>query len=197
MNSPLEFIIQPKNNRYNNTKSVEGSELVLNTSMQDHNFVSREAIVKAVPIGYDTDIKPGDELIVHHNIFRRFYDVRGEEKNSKSFFKEETYFCGQDQIFLRKKNNEWIAMEGFCFVQPIVNDAEINFSADHEAPLKGIVKYVDESNTVDKEDLIGFTPDSEYEFRIDGKKLYRVTLKSIAIKYEREGNEVEYNPSGV
>ena len=195
MNSPLEFIIQPKNKRYNNTKKVDDVELVLNTSMEDHNFVSREAIVKAIPIGYKTNVEPGDELIVHHNIFRRFYDIHGNEKNGKSYFEEDKYFCGLDQIFLHKKQDEWKAMPGFCFVQPIVNDKESKFDTDHEAPLKGIVKYVDGSDAIHKEELVGFTPHSEYEFVIDGKKLYRVPLKSISIKYERKGNEVEYNPS--
>ena len=44
-------------------------------------------------------------------------------------------------------------------------------------------------------DLIGFTPDSEYEFIIDGEKLYRVLTPEISIKYEYQGNEEEYNPS--
>ena len=110
MNSPIEFIVQPKEKRYNNTKEVNGTELVLNTSVEDYKFVSREAIVKAVPLAFKTNIKPGDELIVHHNIFRRFYDVHGVEKNSKSFFKEDTYFCGMDQIFLHKQSEEWFAL---------------------------------------------------------------------------------------
>ena len=46
-----------------------------------------------------------------------------------------------------------------------------------------------------KEDLVGFTPSSEYEFIIDGERMYRVPTNSISIKYERQGNEKEYNPS--
>ena len=40
-----------------------------------------------------------------------------------------------------------------------------------EKPLVGVVKYTD--GTVNKGDLIGFRPSSEYEFIIDGKRLYR------------------------
>ena len=46
-----------------------------------------------------------------------------------------------------------------------------------------------------KEELVGFTPNSEYEFIIDGERLYRVLNKFITIKYEYQGNEEEYNPS--
>lgn len=195
MNSPIEFIVQPKEKRYNNTKQVNGTELVLNTSVEDYKFVSREAIVKAVPLAFETNIKPGDELIVHHNIFRRFYDVHGVEKNSKSYFKEDTYFCGMDQIFLHKQDDEWFAIHGFCFVAPIIKESKGLISTDVEEPLKGIVKYTDNSEFVLKEQVVGFTPDSEYEFIIDGNRLYRVPLKSISIHYDRKGNETEYHNS--
>ena len=44
-------------------------------------------------------------------------------------------------------------------------------------------------------DLIGFVPTSEFEFVIDNERMYRVRIQSITIKYERQGNEKEYNPS--
>ena len=48
---------------------------------------------------------------------------------------------------------------------------------------------------LNNEDIVGFTPNSEYEFLIDGERLYRIPINSISIKYERAGTEVEYNPS--
>ena len=35
----------------------------------------------------------------------------------------------------------------------------------------------------------------EYEFNIEGERLYRVPTNKITIKYEYQGNEEEYNPS--
>jgi hypothetical protein len=64
---------------------------------------------------------------------------------------------------------------------------------ESEVPLRGIVKYSD--NTVDVGDLVGFRPSSEYEFIIDGQRLYRVLSNFITIKYEHQGDEEEYNPS--
>ena len=85
-----------------------------------------------------------------------------------------------------------MAPEGFCFIKPI----ESNNIIEKEVPLRGIIKYVDkELKNIDKEDLVGFTPSSEYEFIVDGERLYRVPTNSISIKYERQGNEKEYNPS--
>ena len=59
--------------------------------------------------------------------------------------------------------------------------------------MQGIVKYSDGSVNVNE--LVGFTPNSEYEFIVDGERLYRVLSKFITIKYEYQGDEKEYNPS--
>ena len=191
MKAPFDFVIEPKGSRYNNTTKVGSSELILNTEVYNHQFVNRQAIVKSVPTAFETDIKPGDEVIVHHNVFRRWHDIKGIEKNSRSYFNEDTYFITQDQIFLYKRNREWKAPKGFCFVKPL--KAKDQFNIDEERPLIGIVKYSD--GTVEVNDLVGFRPNSEYEFVIDGERLYRILSNFITIKYEYQGDEETYNPS--
>lgn len=194
MQSLFNFIVKPKNERYDNKKYIDGQELLLNTEISDHRYISRVGIVTAIPKSEKTEIQVGNEVIVHHNVFRRWYDVRGIEKNSKSYYKEDEYFVTSDQIFLYKRNGKWQAPKGFCFVKPILsNNILLN---EKEVPLRGIIKYVDkELNDIEKEDLVGFTPSSEYEFIVDGERLYRVPTNSISIKYERQGTEKEYNPS--
>jgi co-chaperonin GroES (HSP10) len=44
-------------------------------------------------------------------------------------------------------------------------------------------------------DLVGFKKGREWEFIVDGQRLYCMKSNDIIIKYEYEGNEVEYNPS--
>ena len=46
MKSVYNFVVTPLKNRYNNTKNVGGKELVVNTEIFNHQYVSREAIVK-------------------------------------------------------------------------------------------------------------------------------------------------------
>jgi hypothetical protein len=191
MKAPFDFVIEPKGNRYNNTIKVDNKNLILNTEVYNHQFVNREAIVKSVPTAFKTEIKPGDTIITHHNVFRRWHDVKGREKNSRSYFNENTYFIKKDQIFLYKRDNEWKAPKGYCFVQPIKNTDSLDINI--EKPLTGIIKYTD--GTFEIGDLIGFDPVSEYEFIIDNKRLYRIYTKFITIKYEYQGDEEEYNPS--
>ena len=191
MKSVYNFVVTPKGERYNNKKKVGDSELILNTEIYNHQYVNRTAIVKSIPLVGNTDIQPGDEVIVHHNVFRRWHNMKGVEKNSRSYFNESTYFITQDQIFLYKRNGEWNAPKGFCFIKPLKTKDQFNI--DEERPLIGIVKYSD--GTVEVNELVGFRPSSEYEFVIDGERLYRVLSNFKTIKYEYQGDEEEYNPS--
>ena len=193
------YIVQPINGRYNNKKNIEGNQLILNTSIEDHKFVNRNGLVLALPIVNENEyLQIGDEVIVHHNVFRRYYDMRGNEKNSRSYFQEDKYFCYYDQIFLYKRNNKWYTPPGFCFVKPIHNLNSLTI--DKEEPLTGVLKHLGsdlKSFGLQDNDLIGFTPNSEYEFVIEGERLYRIPINSISIKYGRKGTEVEYSTSWV
>ncbi len=195
MKGVYNFIIRPKLSRHESKKTVGDNELILNTELQNHQYVSRIGVVIGVPSYNPTDIKEGDEVIVHHNVFRRFYDVRGNEKNSKSYYEDNMFFVAPDQIFAFKPNKEWISLDDFCFIKPIENNDK--FSLDKEKPLVGILKYFNKKNKANIKvgDLVGFCPGFEYEFIIDNQKLYRVPINKITIKYEYKGNEKEYNPS--
>ncbi len=192
MKSVYGFVIKPKGKRYNNTKKIGGSELIVNTEIFNHKFVNREAVVISCPIvGDNFGIRPGDTVIVHHNVFRRWHDMKGRERNSKAFFNEDTYIVSADQIFLYKNRDTWYCLNGYCFVNPI--ESNDKYSLEKERPLMGIVEYTDGS--VDVDDLVGFRPNSEYEFVFEGKRLYRVFSHFITIKYEYKGDEKKYNPS--
>ena len=191
MKSVYNFVVTPKGERYNNKKKVGDSELILNTEIYNHQYVNREATVISTPIIGDTNIKPGDTVVVHHNVFRRWHNIKGVEKNSRSYFNESTYMITFDQIFLYKRDKKWIAPKGYCFVKPL--KAIDKFNVESEKPLQGIVKYSD--GTIETGDLVGYVPRTQSEFIVDGERLYRVLSNLITIKYEYQGDEEEYNPS--
>ena len=190
MKSVYNYVVKPKGSRYNNSKKVGDKDLILNTEIFNHQYINRQATVISTPLITYSNIKPGDTVIVHHNVFRRWHDVKGIEKNSKNYFNENTYIISQDQIFAYY-DKQWKPMPGYCFVKPIQSFDKLN--VDQEQPLMGIIEYADKG--FNKGDLVGFTPNSEYEFVVEGKRLYRVLNKFITIKYEYQGHEKEYNPS--
>ena len=190
------YIVSPINGRYTNNKKIGEKELILNTTIENHKFVNREGVIIETPIN-NSILKKNDTVIVHHNTFRRFYNVRGEAKDSRNYFDNNNFFVFIDQIFLYKRNNKWFTPPGYCFIKPLKNNNIL--SEDKERPLTGVLKHLGSDlrdlNLKD-EDIVGFTPNSEYEFLIEGERLYRVPINSISIKYDRTGTEVEYNPSG-
>ena len=185
-----DFIVSPIGGRYNNSKKIGDKELILNTEIYNHQFVNRLAKVIATPLLFSSPINVGDEVIVHHNVFRRWNDVRDEEKNSRSYLEEDKYLISEDQIYLYKQD-DWKAMPNYSFIKPIQSNDKLSF--DKEKDLIGIVKYSDGAFKIN--DLVGYRPDIECEDFINGERLYRVMNKFITIKYEYQGNEEEYNPS--
>ena len=196
MNSLYKFIVTPLNKRYNNEINVGDKKLIVNSSVEEFTFISREAKVVSVPSEYKTDINVGDTIIIHHNVFRRWYDQKGVERNSSSYFKEDLYFVQPDQIFMYKRNNQWKTFGGYCFVKPVKNDNPISNIIDKK--LVGILKYGDkylEEQNVFPGDLVSYPRNREWEFVIDQELLYCMKSTNIIIKHEYQGHEAEYNPS--
>ena len=83
MQSLFNYIISTKN-RYNNKVNIGDKELIINTEVteRDYVFVNRIGTVVNTPAALESVIKKDDEVIVHHNVFRRWIDQQGIEKNS-------------------------------------------------------------------------------------------------------------------
>ena len=191
MKSLYQFIIKPIGERYKNKINIDNKELIINSSISNHKFVNREAEVVSVPLIYKTNIKKGDKVIVHHNLFRRYYNMKGKSVNSTKYFKDDLYFAVPSQLYMYYQKNKWIPNENYCFVKPLLEDEKIIKN-------KGILKYGNSSLEVLKinpGDIIGFKPLREFEFIIDNELLYCMESNDIVIKYEHKTNQEEYNPS--
>jgi len=196
MRSLYDFIIKPLGDRYENELKLGDKTLVLNTKIESFKSVNNLAIVVETPKAFKTDIKKGDIIVIHHNVFRVFYDIKGVKKNSRSFFKDNLYFCAIDQIYLYKNTGDWKSFGDRCFVMPLKNKDSLRLNKEQK--LIGILKYGNKSLDalkISPGDVVGFTPNSEWDFIIDNQRVYCMKSNDIVIKYEHQGNEVEYNPS--
>ena len=115
MQSVYNYVVEPLGERYNNTKKVGDKELILITEVFNHQHVNREARILSVPKVGGSEIQTGDIVTLHHNVFRRWHDVKGRERNSRSFLEEGKYLVTQDQVYLYKRGGEWICPKGYCF----------------------------------------------------------------------------------
>ena len=196
MRSLYDFIVKPIGDRYDNKIKLGDVTLILNTKIEDFKSVNNLAIVVETPKAFKTSIKKGDIIIIHHNVFRVFYDIRGNKKRSRSHFKDDLHFCSADQIYLYKNTGDWKSFGDRCFVMPLKNKDALR--SQKEQDLIGILKIGNSSLNalnINPGDTVGFTPGSEWDFIIDDQRVYCMKSNDIVIKYEHEGNEEEYNPS--
>ncbi len=183
MKAIYNYIIETEN-RYNNTIDVDGKELVVNTDITERDaiFVNRTGRILAVPaINRGWALPLGAEVIVHHNVFRRWINTKQKEVNGSGYLKENQFSVYEDQIFAYKEDGVWKSCPGYCFVTPVREDHY--WDGLQEVPLQGDLYISNPEITLEIGTRVGFTPDSEYEFTIDGKKTYRILLNQITIDY--------------
>lgn len=186
MRSPFSFIVKPlKGRRYDNIKSIGDINFITSTSQEDHMASNRFAEVVSTPLGYDGEVKVGDLLLVHHNVFKFYYDMRGRQQSSHNFFKDDMFFVDEDQFFMFFSNEQWKCYSKYCFIEPVeVKDYYLEKPGTEE-PLIGKIRYINQELIdlgLSVGDEIAFEPDSEYPFYINEQKLYRMFTSNIKIK---------------
>ena len=198
MRSIFSFIVKPIGNRYNNTKDIGNKKLVINTSIESFKHVNNIAEVVETPLFFESNIKKGDLVVIHHNVFRVFYDIRGNKKNSRSYLFNDLFICDLEQIYLYKNNGVWKTVGNRCFIKPIKENSDLNI--DKEQKLIGILKYGNSSLEelgVNEGDVVGYKPYGEFDFIIDEERMYCMQTSDIVLKYDSSDDYLEYNPNWV
>ena len=185
MKSPYNFIVKPLyKKRYNNTKDIGEVEFITSVSQEDHTSSNRFAEVIETPINYKGPVQVGDMLLVHHNVFKFYYDMYGRQKSGRSYFKDDLFFVDESQFYMYKRNGKWSAYGKYCFVEPVeVKDFFIHKGVKSE-PLVGKVKYINQELLdmgVKEGDEVSFRPDSEYEFIVEDEVMYRMYTQNITM----------------
>ena len=176
-----QFIV--KGERYANTKG----DLIVSTSEEDHRFANREGEVVALPLGYDGPISVGDTLLVHLNVFKYYNDIKGRQQSGRSFLKDDLFLVDYDQFYMYRSGGSWYAHDRYCFVEPIPPEDSIIFKPLTEEPLVGIMRFPNrylQAQGIVSGDKVTFKPDSEYEFIVDGEKMYRMFDHQITCKIQ-------------
>jgi hypothetical protein len=125
---------------------------------------------------------------VHHNVFRTYYDMKGNHRSGKSFFKDDLFLVDHDQFFLYNDGVEWKCPGKYCFIEPVGPEHSWLFNPLSHQPLIGKIKYINKELIdlgLSVGDRISFEPDSEYEFKIDGEDLYRMFTENITIQWKK------------
>ena len=105
MKSPHYFIVRPHQGvRYNASKNLNGKDFIMSSSQEDHRYTNRIGVVVSTPIGYSGEISEGDLVVVHHNVFKYYSDIHGNERSGRSHLFD-SIFLIDDEIQTEKNKN--------------------------------------------------------------------------------------------
>ena len=184
MKTLYNIIISPEGDRYNNTKKISGIDMIVNTHIdeKDFKYTNRVGVIKHLPLT-DTPFKVGDKVIVHHNVFRKYWSFKGNLRTSANDLENNKFSVDMSQIFAYKTgDSDWKCTEDNIFIEPIkILKHKITDVMNEYVVQQGIVALgALEGSCVG--DRVAFTPYSEYIFDIDGRRLYKMKKKDITCK---------------
>jgi hypothetical protein len=146
MKSPFYFIVKPLGGkRYDNEKSIGGVDFFLSSSEEDFKTSNRKAVVVSTPLDYDGPIAEGDLLLVHHNVFKFYNDMKGRRRSGRSYLFDDMFLVDVDQFFMYCKDDVWHAHSKYCFVSPTKVDEGMSLdNSSSVSALVGVMEYPNE-----------------------------------------------------
>ena len=101
MNPRYGYLIEPLGSEYNNTKNISGVDFVVNTTIENALFVNRIGVIKGIPTNIeDNELQVGDIVVVHHNVFRTYLNMKGQKTKSNEYFRSGSYIVPLERIYL-------------------------------------------------------------------------------------------------
>jgi hypothetical protein len=186
LQSPFKVGIKPKDGtQYINTLESGNSDLTINTSIENAEDIQRIGVVVSLPIFHDNTLQIGDEVVVHHNVFRITYNDKGIPMNSNFHLMNDLFFVDKDMIYLYIRNGEIFAYGDAVFLKPFTE--ETKWEGEKIVKHQAIVKY-----TNDKLKKLGVPigtkichrKNIEYIFKIFGEELYKTNSTRILATLE-------------
>lgn len=181
LQSPFRIGIKPKDGKqYVDELQIGDSKLIVNTSIEYAKDVNRIGVVFSLPFHYKGDLQIGDEVVVHHNVFRITLNDNGVPMQSNYHLKDDLFFVDDNMIYLQIRDGKMIAYGDNVFVEPIIeNDYWLG---EQIVERQGIVKITNTSLKkigVIEDTKVVFRKFCENEFNIFGKKYYKMQDKRI------------------
>jgi hypothetical protein len=172
---------------YSEKKKIGDKEIFLTNQFCAIANTVRYGEVIEPPVMLNNKLKKGDIVYFHHNIIRRSYTPNGKQINGMFEIdsSQGLYRCPLTSIYAYERDGELKAVDPFCYVKPIKRIERKVLRNEEEEAQRGIIKYSNDSlraQGVKEGDEIIFDNDAEYEFRINGEKLYRMKTDWIIAK---------------
>ena len=210
---PKNYFLIEVENPYEDTFNVNGVELKLNILYEPLKHARQYGVVYKVPEwlpkGLDFDVKVGDKVYFHHlitansgnlNISKEFGTSSWKDYESEHLFKleegkENIYKFHWQYIYARVRGEDVKMLHHWNFVEQKTETEDyiksktgiyIKSSKD-DISLYGYIRHLSDwmkEQNIKEGDEVVFSTNSEYEMKIEGKKLMRMRNIDILAKVE-------------
>jgi len=136
MRSLYDFIVEPLGDTYENEIDIENVKIILNIKIESFKFVNNVAKVIQVPLAFKTKIKKGDLILIHHNVFRTFYELPGRGvHDAEDWISREGYEDGQESYLGYDPDSDNFVMGFDAFEQSYDEYG----NADNDGMMDGVI----------------------------------------------------------
>lgn len=166
--------------------SLTGEYLLIDTDFDKYQYSSQIAKVVGVPKlieksqgKYDTEIKEGDTILVHHFVLQDDMAVNVDEK---TYYKAPYY-----HLFALVKDETIIPLESFLFVLPIeqeevfVGDIQVTFDVTEKQGCGKVAFLSKQAQELGLQigDVVFYTKNANYELNVGDTKYLRMRTRNI------------------
>lgn len=180
MRSPNFFLIKPYNgDRYR----TEEDGLIINASIENHEYTNRIAEVIETPTNYKGIIEKGDLVVVHHNAFRVMRTQMGKMTSSNKHIVNDLFYTENPYMVI--KNEEMISINPYIFLSQISYEDEFMGQINYENIGKIEVNSEEHDKMgLKKGDKVIYKDFRNYKFNLFGKEYIKMDTSDILAKTE-------------
>jgi hypothetical protein len=179
--------------RINDTMTLSnGKEIFVDNRFNEFDLRVNEAEIMYVPFKGDTkEAQPGDTLYFHHHVvINEGQPLSGKKDTYLVRYTDNNQLTINSQAFCYrpKGTKSIIPLSGWCILEPIKVDrpkqSEIIEVVSFEEENLNKAKVAFHTNLLDDyglkvNDIVGFRPNTDYAFKIDGKEYFRTRLEDL------------------
>tara|TARA_Y100000593_G_C4240524_1_gene301883 strand:+ start:93 stop:737 length:645 start_codon:yes stop_codon:yes gene_type:complete len=213
MKIPKNHFIVKVEKPYEDTININGKEMFINITYEPLKFARQYGVVKQAPVwlpeGLDFDVKEGDKIYFHHLITANQAGMTIDKKiksqhssvdlvsnNKINWIDEDNlYKVHWEHIYARVRDGELKMLHHWNFIEQkkeSEEDVKTNSgiyikSTQDDITLYGYVRHMNswlEDQGMKEGDEIVFSENSEYDMKIEGKKLLRMRNQDILAKID-------------
>lgn len=176
MKSPNYFLIKPYGgDRYR----TEENGIIVNSSIENHEYTNRIAEVVETPINYNGIIAKGDLIVVHHNTFRVMRTQTNKMVSSSKHIVDDLFWTSEPYMVIKGDNK--IAIDPYIFLQRVKVDDFFQGEFLHENIGKIIInsEHQEKELNLKKGEIVAYKDFRNYTFNIFGEEYIRVKAEDI------------------